>query len=89
MTCPSGKHGKGHVELSEGNLCLLSVMRQYFMVEIVEVGEQSLKLSFPGRDYPVEGMPVDLQFHDKTGFYSYPSVVMRGPDSADSGIEVR
>lgn len=88
MSTP-GKGRKRHPEIEVGRECLLHLMRQYFMVEVIEVGAETLRVSFPGRDYPVEGMPADIQFHDKAGFYSYPSVVVEGPDPKRPGIVLR
>jgi c-di-GMP-binding flagellar brake protein YcgR len=67
------------MDLEKGKQCLLSVMDQYFMVEIVEVGSDKLKVTFPGIDYPLEGMAVALQFHDQDGINEYPSYVVDGP----------
>lgn len=66
-------------DLKPGNQCLLHVLNQHFLVEITEVSERSVRVSFPGMDYPVDGMLVNLEFHDKEGFNSYDAVVMEGP----------
>ena len=66
-------------DIREGNLCLLSVMDQHFMVEILKVAKDFVDVSFPGVDYPVDGMAVDLEFHDKLGFNSYHAVVVQSP----------
>jgi PilZ domain len=82
--------GKLENDIREGNSCLLSVMNQYFMVDLVAVGEETIRVSFPGRDYPIEGMSVDLEFHDNNGFDSYRTQVVVGPDkSAGSIVLVR
>lgn len=73
-------------DIAEGNRCLLSVMGQRFMVDVVEVSEESLRVTFPGRDYPVAGMAVDLEFHDPDGFNSYHAQVMVGPDETSGGL---
>ena len=73
-------------DIREGSSCLLSVMSQYFMVDLVAVGEETIRVSFPGRDYPIEGMAVDLEFHDSNGFNSYRTHVVLGPDKAVGSI---
>ncbi len=67
------------VDIIEGRECLLRVMDQNFMVTIGTVGEDQVEVSFPGLDYPVPGMSVQLQFHDETGFNGYCSDVIEGP----------
>lgn len=76
-------------DIREGNLGLLSVMNQHFLVEIIEVTERHVRVSFAGGDYPVKGMYVDLEFHDKLGFNCYHSVVLEGPGERREGILLR
>jgi c-di-GMP-binding flagellar brake protein YcgR len=86
---PSTAADQAAVDIVEGNRCLLSFMGQHFMVDLVEVGEDSIRVTFPGRDYPVAGMPVDLEFHDKGGFNCYRSEVLEGPERTGTGIVLR
>ena len=74
------------MELRAGSTCLLNVIGQYFLVDLIEVGQDSLRVSFPGRDYPVPGMIVHLDFHDAEGYDSFEAEVLEGPDKADSGV---
>lgn len=69
-----------------GAKCLLSVLDRHFMVEILGVEHDTLRVSFPGVDYPVDGMKVDLEFHDNTGFFCYHSNVLQGPQKRGDGI---
>lgn len=64
---------------AQGGSCLLNVMDEHFLVRILQVNGDHLEVTFPGRDYPVPGMRVYLEFHDEEGFDSYPSHVLRGP----------
>jgi Tfp pilus assembly protein PilZ len=73
-------------DIQKGNTGLLCIMNDHFMVEILDVGEENLHVSFPGMDYPIEGMPCDLEFHDKTGFNCYRTVVTAGPAETGSGV---
>jgi Tfp pilus assembly protein PilZ len=54
-------------------------MGQFFLVELTEVNESIVRVTFPARDYPVDGMAVSLDFHDADGFNSYTTVVVQGP----------
>jgi len=79
MTTVGGKNALEN-ELRVGNRCLLHVVGDYFLVEILDVEKTWIRVSFPGKDYPVEGMQVTLDFHDVSGFNSYLSHVIKGPD---------
>jgi len=68
--------------LQKGESCLLKVMDEYYLVHILETTKTTLRVSFPGRDYPVAGMTVTLEFHDEKGFDYYEAEVLEGP-SAD------
>ncbi len=74
------------MEMRAGSTCLLNVIGQYFLVDLLEVGENSIRVSFPGRDYPVPGMTVSLDFHDADGFDSFEAEVIEGPAKNDSGL---
>lgn len=78
--------GAADPDLVAGNRCLVNVMGQHFMVDLIGVTEETLLISFPGSDYPVEGMRIDLEFHDTHGFNRYQSQVIQGPQEADGGV---
>ncbi|MCL4691659.1 MAG: PilZ domain-containing protein [Candidatus Hydrogenedentes bacterium] len=80
----SGKPVK--MEMRAGSSCLLNVLGQYILVDLLEVGEETIRVSFPAKDYPVAGMVVHLDFHDAEGFDSYEAEVLEGPARADSGL---
>jgi hypothetical protein len=73
-------------DIRVGNQCLLKVMNQHFMVEILRVDGTAIETSFPGSDYPIAGMGVDLQFHDKHGFNSYQTTVFEGPQQTGNTL---
>jgi c-di-GMP-binding flagellar brake protein YcgR len=75
-----------HQELVEGNSCLLTTAGEHFMVQITSVLDDTISVTFPGRDYPVEGMGVTLDFHDDTGFNRYLTRVIEGPNETRQGI---
>jgi Tfp pilus assembly protein PilZ len=72
--------------LAKGRQCLLNMVGHHFLVKIIEVQDDAVVVSFPGKSYPVEGMIADLEFHDETGYYFYTTYVLAGPTSRASGI---
>lgn len=86
MSTPTKKTAKKDSELSVGNRCLLSMMGDFFLVEILAVDKDNVKVTFPGSDYPIAGIPVEIQFHDKEGFRCYSSVCVEGPGAGREGI---
>jgi hypothetical protein len=87
-------HGQSHGThvppvLQAGRTCFLNMIGQYFLAEILHVQGSTVIVSFPGKDYPVEGLNASLEFHDREGFDSYPMEVVKGPDSLESGISLR
>jgi Tfp pilus assembly protein PilZ len=85
----SGGHQREAVVLLAGTQCMLHVAGRHFLVRVVEVDNDLVRLTFPGRDYPVEGMRGEIQLHDEEGFFYYPVVVVEGPLLKGSGIRVR
>jgi hypothetical protein len=74
--------------IRNGESCLLSVIDEHFLVRILEVDEGKVRVSFPGKDYPVEGMRVYLEFHDDTGFDCFPTHVRKGPSASNPSLEL-
>jgi c-di-GMP-binding flagellar brake protein YcgR len=86
MTTSTGNTESGG-DLQKGNSCLLTAMGQHFLVEVLDIGQERVRVSFPGSDYPVQGMMVDLEFHDKSGFNRYRAEIIAGPqETEDEGI---
>jgi len=75
-----------YMQMRAGSTCLLNVIGQYFLVDLLEVGEDSLRVSFPGTDYPVPGMIVHLDFHDAEGYDSFEAEVLEGPVKEHAGL---
>lgn len=69
-----------------GRSCLLNVMSERFMVSLLEVDDDTIRVSFPGRDYPIPGTPAQLEFHDSKGFDLYEAEVIEGPAGTLDGI---
>ncbi len=66
-------------DIRKGNTCLVTVLDDHFMSRILDVTDDTIGVSFPAADYPIEGMLVELEFHDKHGFNRYPAQVVAGP----------
>jgi len=64
-------------------------MKQRFLVSIQKVTENSIEVSFPVRDFPVEGMRVDLEFHDLEGFTRFESEVLTAPKEMGDYLVLR
>ena len=73
-------------ELRPGDPCLFNVTGRHFLVRILEVDASRIRITFPGIDYPVDGMRANLEFHDETGFYYYSTEVVKGPSSDLQGV---
>jgi c-di-GMP-binding flagellar brake protein YcgR len=73
-------------KLCKDSECLLNVAGRHFLVKILEVTVETVRVSFPARDYPVEGMRAYLEFHDDDGFYYYASQVLKGPTAKGDGL---
>jgi len=69
-------------KLDVGMSCLLNVMGRHFLVKITEVGQDTLRVTFPAKDYPIEKLRADLEFYDQDGFYYYSTEVVQGPAEA-------
>jgi Tfp pilus assembly protein PilZ len=59
---------------------------QHFLVRVLEVTPDEVRVSFPGRDYPIEGMQVSLECHDEAGFDYFTANVLQGPCAEGEGI---
>lgn len=75
--------------LSEGLRCLLYVTGRHFLVHVLAMDDDTVRVSFPGKDYPIEGMHADMEFHDETGYCYYSTEVVRGPMEGEEGIVLR
>ncbi len=73
-------------DIKKGSDCLIRVMDKQMLVKIVDVGDDSFRVSFSGVNYPVDGMFVELDFHDHDGVRSYRSEVVQGPKKKNDGI---
>ena len=82
----AGLDSTSNPEITIGTTCLMTVTDRRFMVKIVDVTDDTIRVTFPGIDYPIEGMLIDLEFHDLTGFSYYQATVIEGPQKMGDGI---
>jgi c-di-GMP-binding flagellar brake protein YcgR len=76
-------------EIQEGEYCLLRVMHRHFWVRVIDIDEDGIQLSFPGSDYPIPGMTVEIELHEEDGYTAYPAEVVKGPGETGDGVVVR
>ena len=61
-------------------------MDQRFMVGILSVTPETVRVSFPMNHFPAPGMRVELEFHDAQGYTSYESEVIETPATVGDGL---
>ena len=76
-------------EIVEGRYALMRVMHQQFWVQIIEVGDDAIRVSFPGADYPVAGMSVEIEFHYEDGYSVYTTEMTHRSKDSSEGIVLR
>ncbi|MBI2425471.1 MAG: PilZ domain-containing protein [Candidatus Hydrogenedentes bacterium] len=69
-----------------GNRCLLMLMKERFLVSVLSVDDVTVRVSFPTRDFPIEGMYVELEFHDANGYTRYETEVLKAPEGVGDGL---
>ncbi len=75
-----------HDALLDGAECMLNFAGGHFLVTVLDVNTETVRVSFPARDYPIEGLCVALEFHDPLGFVSYGTKVLEGPSPQNETI---
>ena len=72
--------------LLRGAKGFLRVMGNPFLVEVLGVNGKEVWVSFPGADYPLDGMGALLEFHSETGYVLFHTQVVRGPRRDGDGV---
>lgn len=72
--------------LEVGNSCFLRIFDQRYFVDILGVSQDTIWVSFHMSDFPLEGMGVDLEFHQGGGFTCYHTRVSIPPKEAGDGV---
>ena len=75
--------------INPGGRCLLLITGQRFLVSVLSVGEDWIKVTFPAADFPIEGMFVTLEFHDDEGYTVFESEVLQSPLEPGDGLTLR
>jgi hypothetical protein len=75
--------------LEPGTRALLVAGDRRFLVALLSVQGEVLRLSFPMRDFPVDGMSVTLEFHEETGYAAYECEVIETPKEVGDGLRLR
>lgn len=73
-------------QIKVGNRALLLLLGQRFLVGILEVTPTTLRVSFPTVHFPLEGMRVQLEFHDEEGYTAYETEVLESPKDVGDGL---
>lgn len=60
----------------------LNVMGKRLGVEVLDVGDHGIRVSFPFSDWPAEGIPVELDLPSDQGYVRYRAVVAYEPETA-------
>lgn len=72
--------------LKPGTACLVKFAENTFLVEIAEVTDDTLRVTFYAYDFPVAGMLIDIEFHQPEGIIRYVTKVIEGPKTETDGI---
>ncbi len=87
LTTPGRSEEATH--FTEGTRALLILMGQRFLVTVLNANTDTLRVSFPVQDFPLEGMYVNLEFHDDLGYVTYETEVIESPKQAGDGLLIR
>lgn len=70
------------VRISSGTRGKLNVMGKRFGVEVLDIGDHGIRVSFPFADWPAEGLPIELDLPSDHGFDRYRATVGYEPETA-------
>jgi len=71
---------------SEGSRGLLVLMGHRFLVTVIGVANETVRVTFPVQDFPMEGMYVTIEFHDELGYSTYETEVVKSPEGPGDGL---
>ena len=72
--------------IPDGAHCLLRVMGQQFWIRVTESGDDAMRVSFPGLDYPLEGMQIELELHEEGGYRVFNTHMIGRGETLEEGI---
>ena len=73
----------------KGERFILLIMGDRYLVSVLDVEPERLRVSYPSAHFPVEGMYVILEFHDDEGYSTYESEVLETPREPGDGLILR
>ncbi len=73
-------------QIRPGSQCLLLLMGQRFLVSVISVKADAIRVTFPMSDFPVSGMHVEIEVHDESGYTSYELEVLEAPTEVGGGL---
>lgn len=72
--------------LRAGSECFLRTGNRVLVVEILGVSKETIWVSFPCREELEDGAGVELEFHDREGYFSYHARVVQGAGKTGAGV---
>lgn len=72
--------------IQTGNSGFLCIKENRFLVEILGVDNNQIWTTFPGINYPLQGVGGHLEFHNESGFLAYNVQVLRYAERPETGI---
>ncbi len=69
-----------------GSQCLLVLEDRRCLVAVLSAQQDTVRVSFPTRDYPPEGARVGLEIHDEHGYASYACEVLEAAREVGDGL---
>lgn len=72
-----------------GNRAMLVLMGQRYLVTVQSVDDGRINLTFPAQDFPIDGMQIEIEFHNADGFVRYETEVLEGPRGPGDGVTVK
>ncbi len=74
---------------TKGERCILLIMEERYLVTVLSVADDRVRVSYPSAHFPVEGMYILLEFHDEEGYSLYESEVLETPRDHGDGLVLR
>jgi len=73
----------------KGERFILLIMGERYLVSVLDVEADRVRVSYPSAHFPVEGMYVLMEFHDDEGYSTYESEVLATPHQPGDGLVLR
>lgn len=73
-------------QIENGQRGIVILLGQRFLVTVLSATPEHIRVSFPIHDFPIEGMQVNLEFHDEQGYFQVDTHVLKCPEQAGDGL---